>query len=373
MAAIQGAYVKIVLLSFSVGAMGHYVAGMANPLAECGHDVVVFVDDETPVSCFHKDVVVKRCEIPQFFSFSSLVKLIYMPVIIFQIKSFVKKWNPDIIHFNSSHWYFRFLTCLIRYAPTIVTIHDVYAHPGTSEKIEEFKKKPMITKCSAIVVHSEILKQQALKKWDISDSRIKVVPFNIVGLNNWLDYLDSSEMSCYDFKKLLFFGRIREYKGLDILLKSFEGIKKEIPDAQLIIAGQGEFKMPENKDNIVLINEFLSDQNAAKIIAESAVLVAPYIEATISTLPTIAGIFAKPIIGSDIYGIKEFVDNGKTGLLVEPNDVKALTSACVELLNSPEKCREMGELAREANKKMSAPSTIADNLITLYKSCVQSV
>ncbi len=369
MESIQGNYVKIVLISFSVGAMGHYVAGMANPLVECGHDVVVFIDAQTPADCFHKDVVLKRCKVPQFFSFKSLLKIIYMPFIVFEIKNFVKRWNPDAIHFNSSHWYFRFLTCLHKYAPTFVTIHDIYAHPGTSEHIEEFKKRPMINNCSSIVVHSEILKQQALEKWKISDSRVKILPFSIAGLNNWLDYLDCSEMSGYDSKKLLFFGRIRKYKGIDVLLKSFEEIKREVPDAQLIIVGQGDFKMPDNKDNIVLINEFISDEYAAKIISESAVLVAPYIEATISTLPSIAGIFSKPIIGSDIYGIKEFVDNGKTGILVKPNDIHSLTVACVDLLNSPKKCRRMGEQAREANKRMSAPSTIADNLINIYKSC----
>jgi glycosyltransferase involved in cell wall biosynthesis len=362
--------VKIVLLSFSVGAMGHYVAGMANPLVESGHDVVVFIDDETPIECFHKDVVVKRCKVPQFFDLKNITRLFYFPSIIFEINHFVKSWQPDIIHFNSSHWYFRFLIGLKKYAPTLVTIHDIYAHPGTSEKVEEFKKKPMRSTCSTIVVHSELLKQQAIEKWGMSDKMVQTIPLCTTGgLSHWVEYLDTSEMSGYDSKKILFFGRIRKYKGIDIMLKSFETIRKKIPNAQLIVAGQGEFDMPNDFTNIVVKNDFLSDEDAARVVSESAIVVAPYIEATASTLPAIAAIFSKPLVGSNICGIKDFVQNEKTGLLVEPNDSTALADACIRLLNSPDECKKMGQAAKIFNEVKSNPTKIAQNLIAIYKSC----
>ena len=357
---------KVVLLSFSVGAMGYYVAEVANALADTGHDVVVFVDTETPVDCFNSGITIYRFKVPQFFKLKELLKLFYMPYVIFKVRKTIHTCHPDAIHFNSSHWYFRFFTSLKKLSPMFVTIHDIYAHPGTSEKLEEIKKRPMLENCNSILVHSEQLKEQAMQKWGLSEQQVQVIPFSN-SLTSWQKYADNYS-SKSSLNKILFFGRIRKYKGLDTLIKSFQIIQQRIPDAELIIAGQGKCDIPASSKNIILINEFLSDQKATEIIADSTLIVAPYIEVTATTLPTLAAIFKKPIIASNLPGLKEFVSNNETGILVEPNDHEALANACIHILENPELAKQMGETSKVRMDTRQSSQTISTVHIKIYKS-----
>ncbi|MDA3799083.1 MAG: glycosyltransferase family 4 protein [Kiritimatiellae bacterium] len=355
---------KVALLSFSVGAMGYYVAEVANALAGTGNDVIVFVDDETPVECFHTGITIYRFKIPQFFKLKELLKLFYLPYVVLKVKKTIKTLHPDAIHFNSSHWYFRFFTSLKNQAPMFVTIHDVYAHPGTSEKLEEIKKRPMIENCNAILVHSELLKEQAVKKWSLPEKQVQVVPFSN-NLTHWLKYV-KNDLSKNNLNKILFFGRIRKYKGIDILIKSFKIIQQKIPDAEMVIAGQGKCVIPEKSRNITLINEYLSDQKATEIISESTLIVAPYIEVTATTLPTVAAMFKKPIVASNLPGLREFVINNETGILVEPNDHEALADACIHILKNPDLATQMGETSKVIMDERQSSQTIASAHTKIY-------
>ena len=130
--------------------------------------------------------------------------------------------------------------------------------------------------------------------------------------------LDSSK------KTLLFFGLIREYKGLKVLIQAFNLLSNEY---QLVIAGEcyedvDEYKQliakSDYSSSIKFVNEFISDDKVPYFFSAADAVVLPYLNATQSGVTAIAMHFEVPVIASKIGGLHQFVNHNKTGLLVEP-------------------------------------------------------
>ena len=139
-----------------------------------------------------------------------------------------------------------------------------------------------------------------------------------------------------DNKVLLFFGYVRKYKGLDILLALFPALLQKDPTYRLLVAGEF-YENPEdyfNKakglgifDKIVFHNQFISNEEVPNYFAAADVLTLPYRSATQSGIVSIASAFNKPVIVTDVGGLSEVVENQVTGLIVPPNNADAFSEA----------------------------------------------
>lgn len=134
-------------------------------------------------------------------------------------------------------------------------------------------------------------------------------------------------------KVILFFGYVRKYKGLDILIKAFKIILKEHPATTLLIVGEFYDKEKPYTDliaklnignNVKMINRFVSNEEVAKYYLASDVVVLPYRSATQSGILNVAYGFLKPVIVTDVGGLAEFVIQNKTGLVVKQESPDAI-------------------------------------------------
>ena len=123
-------------------------------------------------------------------------------------------------------------------------------------------------------------------------------------------------------KAILFFGLIREYKGLDVLLQAFSKLDDSY---QLVIAGEayGGFDSYQkiidaspNRERIHLFNHYIEDAKVPLFFSAADVLVLPYRSATQSGVTAIAYHFEVPVISTDVGGLKEMIRNGETGIVV---------------------------------------------------------
>ncbi len=133
-----------------------------------------------------------------------------------------------------------------------------------------------------------------------------------------------------DDKVLLFFGFIRKYKGLDILLESMK-ILKQHPSAQnikLLIAGEFYedernytqlLNDPEIKNNLIVHTKFIEDSMVKYYICAADCVVQPYRNATQSGVTPLAYHFEKPMIVTNVGGLPSLVPDKKVGLIAEPN------------------------------------------------------
>lgn len=126
---------------------------------------------------------------------------------------------------------------------------------------------------------------------------------------------------------MLFFGLVRAYKGLDLLLAAFAKVKDRLPELQLIIAG--EFYEDEEKyrsqiessglaNRIIIRNEFIPDGDLRKYFGAADLIVQPYKSATQSGVTQVAFHFEKPMLVTNVGGLGEIVHDHKMGYACEP-------------------------------------------------------
>ena len=174
---------------------------------------------------------------------------------------------------------------------------------------------------------NNIALQYALKQQDMEYCWI---------LNNDTVVTKDSLSKLYEYMEIedkinfLFFGRIEEYKGIDVLLDAYQKLENYYPQkTSLTIAGRGDIAKYQNKINkfesVYVLNRMILDSEISSLYAgNNIVTVLPYKDATQSGVIPTAQIFNSLIIASDVGAIREQLDDGKLGILIKPNDVEAL-------------------------------------------------
>lgn len=137
---------------------------------------------------------------------------------------------------------------------------------------------------------------------------------------------------------LLFFGFIRRYKGLQVLLDAMPQIVRALPEAQLVVAG--EFYEDEEpyrrriaelgiEAHVRICSDYIPNDEVARYFSAADVVVQPYVSATQSGVAQIAYQFDRPLVVTDVGGLAEIVPDGRAGLVVPPEDPAALAGAVV--------------------------------------------
>ena len=126
---------------------------------------------------------------------------------------------------------------------------------------------------------------------------------------------------------ILFFGFIRKYKGLDILLEAMKIIKEEKGNIKLLVAGEFyEDEKPyhdligkyELQDMLIMRTEFIADKDVKYYLCAADAVVQPYRNATQSGVTPLAYHFEKPMIVTNVGSLPSLVPDGKVGLVAEP-------------------------------------------------------
>jgi glycosyltransferase involved in cell wall biosynthesis len=146
----------------------------------------------------------------------------------------------------------------------------------------------------------------------------------------------------------LFFGRIEPYKGIDVLLAAFRMVRACRPEARLVVAGGGHLApIPADcAEGVNAINRFIEDGEIRPLFENAAFVVLPYRSGTQTGVLPLAAAFGLPAVVSRVGALPDLVEDGVTGILVDPGDVAGLAAAMRRLLDSNEDRRRMGCAAR---------------------------
>lgn len=173
---------------------------------------------------------------------------------------------------------------------------------------------------------------------------------------------------------MLFFGLVRAYKGLDLLLDAFGQIKEQLPSLQLIIAG--EFYEDEEKyraqiaslgltDRVILRNEFIPDADLRKYFGAADLIVQPYKTATQSGVTQVAFHFEKPMLVTNVGGLGEIVRDRQMGYACAP-EASSIAEDIRDYFTNNRKEPYIAYLQKEKNKYAWCHLTRA--FINIYKS-----
>lgn len=280
---------------------------------------------------------------------------------VWQLVTAIKRWRPDVIHLQQGQLWFNLigLPLLAKY-PLVTTVHDVVSHPGDgyARRTPQWIWDIAMTRADQLIVQGQALRQQLMERHQLPAEKIHLVPHGQLGV--YADWAQAdAALPPTDADRILFFGRIWPYKGLQYLIQAEPLITAEVPTARIVIAGEGESLEPYRRlmahpEHFEIHNHFLSPPEVARFFQQAAVVALPYVEASQSGVVPIACAFGKPVVASRVGSLAELVDDAETGFLVPPRDVPRLVQAIVTLLKDKALRQHMGDRARlKANTDLS--------------------
>lgn len=170
---------------------------------------------------------------------------------------------------------------------------------------------------------------------------------------------------------LLFFGLVRAYKGLDLLLDAMALVHKQLPNLRVLIAG--EFYEQEATyrkqiadngltDKVIIRNEFIPDDDLRKYFGAANLIVQPYKSATQSGVTQVAFYFEKPMLVTNVGGLGEIVHHEKMGYAVAPN-ANDIANAIIDYYTNNRQTDYTNYLIKEKEKYAWSRMTEAFNRI----------
>jgi glycosyltransferase involved in cell wall biosynthesis len=328
------------------GGIAHYTAKLYKALCEQSHEVLLITfKRQYPKWLFpgqdDKDFSDRNLKISDAnYWIDSLNPLTWLRTFVR-----IRRYRPDalILQWWTTFWAPVWLTFLLvntasLNVPVVYICHNVIPHEANFWSI--FLAKLVLRWGQAFVVQSS---EEALKLKSLlprAKPYIRALPvYNIFSGRQVSKKLARSRLHLpFHVSILLFFGIVREYKGLECLLEAFARAKGELPDLQLLVAG--EFWEDKTKylacieclkisDDVRLEDRYIPDNEVSLFFSAADVLVAPYQHVTGSGVVQMARGFQLPVITTNLSGLVEVIEDGKTGFLVPVGDVQALSDAIV--------------------------------------------
>jgi glycosyltransferase involved in cell wall biosynthesis len=168
-----------------------------------------------------------------------------------------------------------------------------------------------------------------------------------------------------NFRYVLFFGFIRHYKGLDLLLEAMALIPKTLSDVKLLVAGEYyEDEAPYNEliaekglaDKVILHTKFIPNDDVRLYFSVSDLVAQPYRNATQSGVSQIAYHFELPMIITNVGGLSELVPHGQAGWVCEPTP-QALAASIIAMYETG-RLETIHIKIKELKKQFSWPSMV---------------
>ena len=245
----------------------------------------------------------------------------------------------------------------------VLTAHDILpreAHPG-----QRAAQRRSYGRFDAVVVHSEHGRERLTGELGVPAERVHVIPHGAFA------HLaaDGAEQTPPPFETdlpvVLFFGLLRPYKGLDVLLQAWRGIE----GAELWVAGMPRMDVAALRArapaSVRFDLHFINDSELRGYFRRADLVVAPYLQADQSGVLFTALAFGKPIVLSDVGGFPELGDAG-AAQVVPAGDAAALHDALARLLADPAQRAKLAHGAATAARERYAWPAIARSTLDLY-------
>jgi glycosyltransferase involved in cell wall biosynthesis len=356
------------------GGIESHVLGISEEFTRRGHSVVVFAsnDPKAPKEEMYTGIRIVRSSV-----WFTLFNGPFTPGMV--LKLFREDYDVLHIHLpDPANSLFALIAAKIKRKPFYVTYHAdiikdswyqkpfVYAY-GLILNLVLGGAKQIIATTPDYVAKSQIP--------DRYREKIVIAP-NFVDAKRFNPGIEGSrirnEFSLQNKKVVFFLGRLVPYKGVEYIISAFREVKKEIPEAVLIIAGRGpledELKMravDEKVEDVLFLQP--EDDKIPEYYAACDIYVMPSVTRQeafgIALLEAMS--CGKPTITTNISGMPYVV--GDAGLKVDIANIEQLSQAMIKLLLDDELRKELGEKGRKRVMEEFTVEGVADKLLELYK------
>ncbi len=243
----------------------------------------------------------------------------------------IRAFRPEVVHVQwlgvpryDIHW----LRRVTAQYPTVFTAHDVV--PRVERNMRAWGE--VLASVDRVIVQSQRAVEQ-LAELGVDRARLVRIPHPV--FHGAEDPLPPTGAT------LLFFGLIRDYKGLDVLIRALPAIAARVPEVRLLVAGDpldpvepvqrltDELGM---SDRVEWRLHFLGEQEIAAVMQEATLVVLPYRRIDSSGVLATALGHGRPAVVTDVGGLPDPIHAFSAGRVVPADDVAALADACAALL-----------------------------------------
>lgn len=253
--------------------------------------------------------------------------------------------NPDLLVFTWWNPFFGIIVRTIASAfkrrvkkPVVIIAENVISHEG--RWIDVFLTKIALQTADKFLVLSKVVEEGIKKLYPQRKIFRSSLPiYDCYQTPERLSQRQAQQQLGLEGKNvLLFFGYIRRYKGLMNIIEALPLIRKQVSTSHLLVVGEfydsshpylEAIKRLGLGNNITIINEYVANEAVHLYFTAANLAVLPYNEATQSGILSIAYGFAKPVVVTDVGGLAELVDDGKTGFIVPPHDISKLADSVI--------------------------------------------
>jgi glycosyltransferase involved in cell wall biosynthesis len=253
--------------------------------------------------------------------------------------------------------------------PRILTAHDVIPREPRPGQIGATKR--LLERMDAVIAHSEHGAARLRDELGLPGDRVHVIPH---GAFDYLTRLPEErplppELAEVEGPVVLFFGLLRPYKGVDLLIEAFH----DIEGAELWVVGMPRMPLEplrelasEVRGRVRFVPRFVDDSEIPAFFRRADVVALPYREIDQSGVLYTALAFGKPIVLTSVGGFAELAAQG-AARAVPANAPVELAAAIQELLDRPEERERLARAASEAAAGQYSWDSIAQRTLSLYR------
>jgi glycosyltransferase involved in cell wall biosynthesis len=362
---------EIISLGYIAGGAESAIAKISPYLLNKGYKVRILASDLGPDKQHFNEYIFKS--ISPTTSPLKLLFFLFNPSSFFVLKKVLKEYKPDLVHIHVPHEITPSVLFLLKKYPTVMTLHGpetflskllVWCLKPSNFKTNAYDKKNLnvVGKLTHLYFNyiQKFSYKLGLKNVDIfiapskymqNVAKTDVSP--IIHLPNFIELRKFHELK--NHYNLLFVGRLQKIKGAEFLIEAISLIIKIVPQTTLTIIGDG----PDKIDLLSLTTKLQLEKYVQFIgWVENKDLDTYYEKASIVIIPSIcpenfptvcneAMSAGRPVIGTNVGGIPELIDDGVNGYLIEPKNPAQIAEKVIKVFLEG----NLEELGRNARKK----------------------
>ena len=264
----------------------------------------------------------------------------------------------------------------------VITVHDVDSFAGHNWGKARMTRL-IYRLADRTIVHNAVSMRELIAA-GVPSQKIAVIPHG-----HYLDYIGElptkaaarDKLGIEPFAKvILFFGQIKQTKGLDLLIESLPVVAGEIPNVLLLIAGRPWKTDMAAYESLIeklkvrrfcrLHIGFIPDQEVAAFYSAADLVALPYRRIYQSGVLLMAMSFFRPVVASDLPGMTEIVTNGANGYVFANGSATDLAEALIRALRDEQENRNYAERALEYITRNHGWGRIGESTATLYREVI---
>jgi glycosyltransferase involved in cell wall biosynthesis len=346
--------------TFGRGGLIHYAYNLSCALAERGHDVTLVTAAAYELE--GRDVPARVRIVKQIARLTHWLRAsMPAPILGWARKAeaiadacvvavLARRLRPDVIHLHCTNQIALAYLILLRQTgvPVVVTAHVVTPHERS--RFQDAVHRRIHQASPTIIAHSEFDRKRLIGEFEVEPARVLVIPHGEYGFfargGDPPDRQSARQSLGLEpqHETALFFGYIREYKGLDVLLDAWPAVVRARPNARLVVAGDPVQLEPARRDELRAAAErvgaihhfgYVPFAEVTRYFAAADVLVLPYRHISQSGVLFMALSLGLPVIATRVGPLPDLLRDGDSALLVPPESPDALAEAVARALADP--------------------------------------